>query len=205
VLHLTAAASSVTGRAPPNQALHLTGAAILVSRDIKLLQRPRQVSLVVSRQKNMPVIRTSLLVRSTPEKCFDLARSVDVHVETMGSSGERAIAGRTKGLLELGEEVTWRGKHFGITQDLTSRITQFERPKHFRDSMVRGAFKRIDHDHYFEYEGTDTRISDIFDFDAPGGFLGRIIAKIVLAPYLTRLLEERNQMIKTIAEKKDGG
>ncbi len=29
---------------PPNQALHLTGAAILVSRDTKPLQRPRQVS-----------------------------------------------------------------------------------------------------------------------------------------------------------------
>jgi hypothetical protein len=28
----------------PNHALHLTGAALLVSRDIKLLQRPRQVS-----------------------------------------------------------------------------------------------------------------------------------------------------------------
>jgi len=31
----------------PNQALHLTGAAILVSRDIKLSQRPPQVSLDV--------------------------------------------------------------------------------------------------------------------------------------------------------------
>ena len=30
----------------PNQAPHLTGAALLVSRDIKLLQRLRQVSLV---------------------------------------------------------------------------------------------------------------------------------------------------------------
>ena len=36
---------------PLNQALHLTGAAILVSRDIKLSQRPRQVSLVVRQHK----------------------------------------------------------------------------------------------------------------------------------------------------------
>jgi len=28
----------------PNQALHLTGAALLVSRDIQLLQRPRPMS-----------------------------------------------------------------------------------------------------------------------------------------------------------------
>ncbi len=31
----------------PNQALHMTGAAILVSRDTTLLQRPRQVSFIV--------------------------------------------------------------------------------------------------------------------------------------------------------------
>lgn len=31
----------------PNQALHLTGAALRVSREIKLLQRPRQLSLIV--------------------------------------------------------------------------------------------------------------------------------------------------------------
>jgi len=35
---------------PPNQALHLTRAALLVSRDTTLMQRPRQVSLVVMRQ-----------------------------------------------------------------------------------------------------------------------------------------------------------
>jgi len=33
----------------PNEALHLTGAAIGVSRDLKLLQRPRQVRVAVSR------------------------------------------------------------------------------------------------------------------------------------------------------------
>jgi len=33
----------------PHKALHLTGAATLVSRDKKLLQRPRQVSLVVKK------------------------------------------------------------------------------------------------------------------------------------------------------------
>src|SRR5712692_2856545 len=36
-------------RVSPNQALHLTGAAILVFRDTQLLQRPRQVSFVVRR------------------------------------------------------------------------------------------------------------------------------------------------------------
>ena len=50
----------------------------------------------------------------------------------------------------MGEEVTWSAKHFGVRQRLTSRITAFERPRRFRDSLVRGAFARFDHDHIFE-------------------------------------------------------
>jgi hypothetical protein len=34
---------------PPNQALHLPGAAILVSRDTTSHRRPRQVSFIVRR------------------------------------------------------------------------------------------------------------------------------------------------------------
>jgi hypothetical protein len=48
----------VTEAASPNQRLHLTGAATLVSRDTKLLQRPRQVSLVGSALGSEPDART---------------------------------------------------------------------------------------------------------------------------------------------------
>ena len=40
--------------APPNQALHLTGAALLVSRDVKLLERPRRLRLAVRQDEMKP-------------------------------------------------------------------------------------------------------------------------------------------------------
>src|SRR2546427_12849864 len=83
------------------------------------------------------------------ERCFDLARSVELHMRSTAATGETAVAGRLGGLLALGEEVTWRARHFGVWQQLTSQITAYERPTHFRDSMVRGAFARLDHDHIF--------------------------------------------------------
>ena len=36
-------------------------------------------------------------------------------------------------------------RHFGITQELTSRITAFDRPRHFRDEMEKGAFPAVLH------------------------------------------------------------
>ena len=70
-----------------------------------------------------------------------------MHVRSAGGTREAAIAGTMSGLLDLGDQVTWRGKHFGVWQTLTSKITVFDRPRHFRDSQVDGAFARLDHDH----------------------------------------------------------
>jgi len=148
----------------------------------------------------MSIIRTSIDIHAPAEICFDLARSVDAHVESTRQSGERAVAGRTSGLLELGESVTWRARHFGVTQELTSRITAFDRPRHFRDEMIKGAFTRIVHDHHFEPLVEGTRMVDIFDFSAPFGLLGTIAERLVLTRYMRRLLEARNQVLKRLAE-----
>jgi ligand-binding SRPBCC domain-containing protein len=148
----------------------------------------------------MAIIRTAIEIHAPAEICFDLARSVDAHVESTRRSGERAVAGRTSGLLEMGESVTWRARHFGVTQELTSRITAFDRPRHFRDEMVRGAFRRIVHDHYFESGAAATRMIDVFDFAAPLGLFGRLAEVLVLTRYMRRLLEERNHVLKRLAE-----
>jgi hypothetical protein len=55
-------------------------------------------------------------------------------------------------LIGLDEELTWEATHFGIRLRLTSRITAYRRPFHFRDSQVRGAFRRFDHDLFSEVD-----------------------------------------------------
>jgi ligand-binding SRPBCC domain-containing protein len=146
------------------------------------------------------IIRTVIDISAPADVCFDLARSVDAHVASTRQSVERAVAGRTSGLLEPGETVTWPARHFGVTQELTSRITAFDRPRHFRDEMVKGAFSRIVHDHYFEPAGASTRMTDVFEFAAPLGWLGTLAERIVLTRYMRQLLEHRNQVLKNMAE-----
>jgi ligand-binding SRPBCC domain-containing protein len=118
----------------------------------------------------------------------------------MVHTGERAVAGRTSGLIELGEEVTWRARHFGFTHEHTSRITAFDRPRHFRDEMVNGRFKSFRHDHYFEATDVGTRMVDVLAFSSPVGLLGRLVDLLVLARYLARLIRERNAIVKREAE-----
>jgi ligand-binding SRPBCC domain-containing protein len=146
-------------------------------------------------------IELSTRIRAPRERCFDLARSVELHTESTASTGETAVAGRTRGLLGAGDEVTWRARHFGVWQTLTSRITAYERPAFFRDSMVRRAFARLEHDHRFADDGAGgTIMDDVFEFAAPGGVAGRLVERLVLRRHLWRLLVARNAAIKTAAE-----
>jgi ligand-binding SRPBCC domain-containing protein len=149
----------------------------------------------------MPRIEIDTIIRAPIERVFDLARSIDVHRQSQSAHRERAIAGRTSGLIELGEIVTWEAVHFGVRQCLTSKIVAMSRPTHFRDSMLAGTFKRLDHDHFFELQSDgNTRMTDIFDYSAPLGPIGRLADWLVLEAYMRRLIEARNQCLKRLAE-----
>jgi len=151
----------------------------------------------------MPIIKLEIKINAPAERVFDLARCIDLHEATMTKHNEKAIGGVTKNLIEMGESVTWEATHFGIKQNLTSKITAFERPRHFRDSMVKGAFRRFDHDHFFEPISARTLMKDVFDYDSPLGILGIIADAVFLENYMRKLLVKRNKLIKEIAENDD--
>lgn len=148
----------------------------------------------------MPVIHIITTINAPIERCFDLARSIDMHQHTSSRTNEKAIAGVTKGLINKGETVTWKAKHFGITQTLISEITQMEFPVLFEDCMLKGAFKKIKHLHTFEKRGTETIMTDVFEFESPLGFLGVLFNTLILTNYMKRFLQERNEEIKRVAE-----
>ncbi|MDH3592125.1 MAG: SRPBCC family protein [Planctomycetota bacterium] len=148
----------------------------------------------------MPRVELVTDIAAAPERCFDLSRDLDLHQASLAHTSERIVAGRTSGLIEMGEEVTWRARHFGVTHEHTARITAYDRPRHFRDEMVRGRFKRFVHDHYFEPAGGGTRMRDVLEFASPVGWLGRAVDFVVMTRYLDRLLRGRSVVIARTAE-----
>ncbi len=153
----------------------------------------------------MPVIELSTAIRAPKERVFDLARSIDAHQDSTGATDERAVAGVTRGLIGLGDEVTWEARHFGVRQRLTVRVTAFDRPKHFQDVMIFGAFKRMIHDHEFAEHGAETLMRDRFDFNSPLGILGTMADWLFLESYMRRFLVRRNEVLKQLAESAEWG
>ena len=148
----------------------------------------------------MPTIEIKTYIYADIKTCFDLARNIDFHQQSLIHSKEKAIAGKTSGLIELGESVTWQATHFGIKQKLTSKITEFNAPHYFVDEMVSGAFKSFKHEHIFEVKGNATLMTDKFYFESPFGFLGKLANSLFLKRYMTQLLQTRNQLLKEKAE-----
>jgi len=151
----------------------------------------------------MVTLKEWTLIRAPIARCFDLARSVEAHLAGNVHWGEAAVASGdvTTGLIGLAQRVTWHAKHFAIWQRLTSEITAMDRPLYFRNIMIDGPFRSMQHDHIFRTIAPDlTEMEDVYRFAAPLPLLGRLAEILVLRRYMQGLLHERSAVIKEIAE-----
>jgi|ERR1017187_1346347 hypothetical protein len=141
------------------------------------------------------------VIEAPIRRCFDLARSIEVHLLGTEGTGEEAIGGVTTGLLGPGQFVRWRARHLGVKQQLASEITAYDRPVFFQDTMIEGAFRFMQHDHFFaEMAPNLTEMKDHFVFEAPFSILGLAAEALLLRRYMIKFLLHRNGTLKRVAE-----
>lgn len=153
----------------------------------------------------MTTIVVETRIAAPIELCFDLARDVEAHLKTSSSTGERAVGGKTTGLLDLGDVVTFEAVHFGIRQRLTSKIVEFDRPRRFVDEMVRGAFASLRHIHEFVVDGASVVMRDTLTWRSPLGFLGVVADKLFVEGHMRAFMVKKQTELKEYAERTTGG
>jgi len=144
----------------------------------------------------LSLIELRTLIDAPAERCFDLSLSVELHLRSTADTGERVVAGRSSGVFELGDHVTWEARHLGLRHRLSMTISAYDRPRMFRDELVRGPLRRLVHDHFFEPVEQRTLMHDVFEFSSGIPPLDAV----VLRPHLRRLLLKRNEVIAQLAE-----
>ena len=144
----------------------------------------------------MTTIQLTTIINAPIEDAFNLSRDISFHLESASQTKEEAIAGVNSGLIGLNESVTWRGKHFGLFLNHTSKITAFDFPNHFTDEMIKGHFKTFKHQHVFVAKGTKTEMLDILEYKVPFGILGRFLDYMFVNPHLKQFLKTRNKALK---------
>lgn len=148
----------------------------------------------------MPVIIHITYIKAPVEVCFNLARSVEAHMQTTSQTKERAVDGVITGLLEKGDCVTWEATHFGVKQRLTAKIIEMVKPNFFIDVQVNGAFQSFTHTHEFTEIHYGTMMKDTFAYQAPFGIIGRVADKLFLEKYMQGFIESRSNELKHLAE-----
>jgi ligand-binding SRPBCC domain-containing protein len=148
----------------------------------------------------MPTIIIKTQIKASAEACYKLSLNVDLHQESTSKTGEHIVDGIRNGIMQLGDTVTWKAKHFGIWQTLTTKITKEQKYSLFVDEMMKGTFSEMKHEHHFAENQGFTIMTDVFTFKSPFGILGKIFNYFVLENYMKKFLIERNQLIKSIAE-----
>jgi len=148
----------------------------------------------------MPKIYLETPINAPAERCFDLVRDIRIHTQTTVQTSETAVAGVTDGMIGIGQTVTFEGRHFGVRQRLTVKVTEFDRPRAFVDEMTEGRFHSFKHIHEFVRVGDGTLMRDTIIWTSPFGILGRIVDKLLLERHLRNLVGTRNAKLKEIAE-----
>lgn len=149
----------------------------------------------------MVIVETEILIDAPIELCFDMARDIDVHTQTVWKhTKEKAVAGITSGKINHEDTVTFETRHFWIRQKLTSRITAYQAPYYFVDEMLKGAFKSLRHEHIFEGQNGKTLMKDRLTMVAPFGIIGWVTERLILKSYMKRFLMYRNQQLRLLIE-----
>ncbi len=140
-----------------------------------------------------------------PERVFDLARDIGAHERSLARTGERAIAGRTSGLIEPGETVTFEARQLGVRWRLTSRVTanDWDPPHRFVDEQVRGPFRHYRHEHRFQPVANGTRMTDAWEHELRWGPFGRLIDLLIVRRLVRRLIQDRAAALAAMAPRAD--
>ena len=147
---------------------------------------------------------TRLLMRTEiaapPERCIDIALTVETHLDYPGSR-ERVVDGVTSGRMGLNDYVTWESRRFGVPVRMTSKITELDEPHYFVDEMQRGPFKSWRHVHRFERTDAGTLMTDDVEYRVPFGPIGAVVDRLFVRRYMRRLASQLTAYIRTLAER----
>lgn len=148
----------------------------------------------------MPSIHVTTFIAAPIDVVFNLSRHIGLHKISQQDHQEEAVAGITSGLIQQGESVTWKAKHFFKTRFMTVEITDMKKPDYFEDVMSKGDFVSYAHKHHFKQIDNGTIMIDEISFESPHGFLGKMVNRFYLTGYMKSLVQKRNETIRAYAE-----
>lgn len=94
----------------------------------------------------------------------------------------------------IGSRAIIEAKVLGFRMRWVAEHTVYDPPHAFEDIQVKGPFRSWRHRHVVEPHQDGARLRDEIDYTPPLGFLGRMVAPLLIEPRLRKLFEYRHQV-----------
>lgn len=101
-------------------------------------------------------------------------------------------------VLMLGSRLVWKGRRWGVSQQMTHEVAKFEHEKLIVVEQKQGPLARWIHTNHFHALDAGTKIVEHIEFDPPRGMLGYIITADGIRKDLEKLLAYREKKLKEI-------
>ena len=101
-------------------------------------------------------------------------------------------------IMELGSRLAWKARRWGIAQNFTQEVTDFDQERRVIVEQKQGPFARWIHSLRFKVIDAGTQLHEQIDFDPPSGLLGRLISADFIRQDLDKLYAYREEKLRAL-------
>lgn len=100
--------------------------------------------------------------------------------------------------MATGALIDYRIKLGGFAFRWRTEITLWDPPRSFKDSQLKGPYKKWIHEHRFEELDGRTRMTDRVEYSVPGGILSALVNALFVKSQVRKIFTYREQAIQEI-------
>lgn len=148
-------------------------------------------------------ITESIAIAAPCERVTRLLRSIDLHERTSAPIRGRAVAGRTSGLAEVGDQTVWAATFFGLRSRIRVETVEVEPGRGVVERLAESArwpLAAFGHVYRADTRSGGCVLWDVFTVRLAGGPLGALATEALLRRRMTALVRHRLAEIRRVAE-----
>ncbi|HKO99401.1 MAG TPA: SRPBCC family protein [Pyrinomonadaceae bacterium] len=140
------------------------------------------------------------VINASQERVFSFHEKADA-LTLLLPPWETATVIQSARISEVGSQAIIETSILGpIKVRWVAQHTVYEPPHVFEDIQLKGPFRSWRHRHVVETDGSKAILRDEIDYEPPLGFLGRLVAPILVGRRLERLFDFRHEVTRRWCE-----
>jgi ligand-binding SRPBCC domain-containing protein len=140
------------------------------------------------------------VIRATPQRVFEFHEQPEA-LALLTPPWEKARVINSADISEVGSKAIVEVSVLGIfSMRWIAQHTAYDPPHYFEDIQIKGPFKSWRHRHIIKSDPAGAVLRDEIEYEPPLGFMGRLIAPVVIERRLRRLFEFRHEVTRRWCE-----